>query len=78
MRSANTSNMGKEALVLREIRNEAFEGSSYLERLSEFSRITLKTIEEIAHHRILSHQDHGLASKTLANLMHLLGADIVD
>lgn len=41
-------------------------------------KVADESLDGAAHHRVLAHQDHALAAQTLPDLVHLLGADIVD
>lgn len=84
--------MRKQALVLREIVDEAFDGSSYLrfgqsahrsydsELLA--SSLSLSPVLTVTYHGIFAHEYYSLnfplRPQAFSNLMHLLRADIVD
>ena len=87
----STFHVGKQALVLRKIADEAFDGSSYLvfkqsaRQLYDFELPAASMSLSVAasYHSILAHEHYSLnffpfRPQTFANLMHLLRADIVD
>ena len=86
----STFNVRKQAFVLWEIADEAFDGSSYLEcgqsahswYNSELTAFSLSLFMVAIYHGILSHENNSFcfstASETLTDFMHLLRADIVD
>ena len=76
--------MRQEALIFREFINEALDCSTHLfNRISIHDRMLtgMAATEHVvfeSYHSVLSHQNDTLSSKTLANLVHLLRANIVD
>ena len=79
--------MRKEALIFRRVGDKAFDGASNLivkvpsvwnaaGRPSRHSKPYHQ--KKPTDHRILAHEDYTFSSQTLSDLVHLLGADIVD
>ena len=75
--------MGKETLVLGEVGDEALDGAADLESwLSAKEACRARHLRFWAYHGVLSHEDNAIdlaiASQAFSDLVHLLGADIVD
>ena len=72
--------MRKQALVLREIVDEAFDGSSHLHFGQSSTSLSLSI--PATNHSIFAHEHDSLdlpfRTQTLSDLMHLLRADIIN
>jgi hypothetical protein len=70
------SDVRKKTLILWGIRKEALDGTTdlYESQNHHFH----STVDCVSYHGVLSHQDNALTTEGLTNLVHLLGADIVN
>lgn len=71
--------MRKQTLPLWVLSNEALDGATDLETqlVSKTARMKI-AMDPHSYHGVLSHENNTLATETQTNLVHLLGADIVD
>lgn len=69
---------GEEALVLGGVDLEALEGTTDLFTSKSASELLPRSHAASPYHGVLSHQDDTFAAERLSDLVHLLGADIVD
>ena len=76
--------MGKKALVFGEVGDETFDGATDLGNgmLAKHIYGNCESCAARSYHGIFPHEDNALdlalASQALSDLVHLLGADIVD
>lgn len=68
--------MRQQALILRILCDEALDGTTNLEQISEYIPAQLSLSN--SYHGVLAHQDDSLTTEGVADLVHLLRADIVD
>lgn len=66
----------KKALPLWRVTNEPLDGTANLENC--LAVIYMVLLSQLSYHGVLSHQDNTLSAERLSDLVHLLGADIVD
>ena len=66
----------EETLVLWAIGEESLDGATNLQIWGQFPGIL--SVRRLSYHGVLAHQDNTLTAEGVSNLVHLLGADIVD
>jgi hypothetical protein len=69
----------EETLILWRVRNETLDGTTNLHN-NQISQLSIwhMVYRSIAYHGVLAHQYDSLSAKSLTDLVHLLGADIVN
>ena len=71
-----TLDVWKKTLVLWGVCDEALHGTTNLRIVLVFAHLPYRS--KLPYHSVLSHKDNTLTTEGLSNLVHLLGADIVD